>query len=581
MSTVKTVSTTAVTSNLVEMSTIKQTTSSASSQQRLYGKIVLTLENCLLPESKFELTPSQADGLDRETEIDLRILGCELIQTAGILLKLPQVAMATGQVLFQRFFYSKSFVRHSMEATAMCCVCLASKIEEAPRRIRDVINVFHHIKQVRGQKPLVPMILDQHYINLKSQVIKAERRVLKELGFCVHVKHPHKIIVMYLKYLELEKHHMMQMAWNFMNDSFRTDVFVRYQPETIACACIYLTARKQNIPLPSNPAWYLIFRVSEEDMLDVCYRIMALYKRAKPNAEALEEAVDSLKKKYQEQKKKDRSETNTPPAVVTVDRNNGSHNAWGGFISRALPVTSNTDNNGNNNNEKDTKKSHSKSGSRSPRSRSRSRSRTPSRSRSHSPSRSSHSKTRSRSRTPVSRSRSRSRSSAAAHSPSHYNDKGGSRKSKKTRNRSRTPSKAGGKRKAKRYSHSRSATPESPPKYKKSEKKYDRRRDERDSRYMNGSDRDRPSKAGDRERERDRDRGRDHNRDRNRDKSGYDRDEYRKDHRSSHGNGDKRDKYSSSSSNRHSTSDRHRSSKHAERERDRRRYDEAKVHSQY
>lgn len=125
---------------------------SSDKQQKNYGKIVLTLENCLLPETKLDLTPSQADGLDRETEIDLRILGCELIQTAGILLKLPQVAMATGQVLFQRFFYSKSFVRHSMEATAMSCVCLASKIEEAPRRIRDVINVFHHIKQVRGQK---------------------------------------------------------------------------------------------------------------------------------------------------------------------------------------------------------------------------------------------------------------------------------------------------------------------------------------------------------------------------------------------------------------------------------------------
>lgn len=39
-----------------------------------------------------------------------------------------------------------------METTAMSCICLASKIEEAPRRIRDVINVFHHIKQVRGQK---------------------------------------------------------------------------------------------------------------------------------------------------------------------------------------------------------------------------------------------------------------------------------------------------------------------------------------------------------------------------------------------------------------------------------------------
>lgn len=119
---------------------------------RQFGKIILTLENCLLPSEKLEQTPSHLDGLDRETETDLRILGCELIQTAGILLRLPQVAMATGQVLFQRFYYSKSFVRHSMEITAMGCVCLASKIEEALRRIRDVINVFHHIKQVRAQR---------------------------------------------------------------------------------------------------------------------------------------------------------------------------------------------------------------------------------------------------------------------------------------------------------------------------------------------------------------------------------------------------------------------------------------------
>lgn len=37
------------------------------------------------------------------------------------------------------------------------------------------------------------MILDGAYIALKNQVIKAERRILKELGFCVHVKHPHKV----------------------------------------------------------------------------------------------------------------------------------------------------------------------------------------------------------------------------------------------------------------------------------------------------------------------------------------------------------------------------------------------------
>ena len=36
---------------------------------------------------------------------------------------------------------------------------------------------------------------------------------------------------------------------NYMNDSFRTNVFVRYYPETIACACIYLAARRLSVRL--------------------------------------------------------------------------------------------------------------------------------------------------------------------------------------------------------------------------------------------------------------------------------------------------------------------------------------------
>ena len=59
--------------------------------QRNYGDVVLTLENCLLSEEKLTPTPSGIDGLDPSLETELRILGAELIQTAGKLLRLPQV----------------------------------------------------------------------------------------------------------------------------------------------------------------------------------------------------------------------------------------------------------------------------------------------------------------------------------------------------------------------------------------------------------------------------------------------------------------------------------------------------------
>lgn len=82
-----------------------------------YCGVHLTIHNVIIPEERMFPTPSQTDDMHPDVEFDLRFIGCELIQDAGILLKMPQVAMATGQVLYQRFFYSKSLVRHFYEVS--------------------------------------------------------------------------------------------------------------------------------------------------------------------------------------------------------------------------------------------------------------------------------------------------------------------------------------------------------------------------------------------------------------------------------------------------------------------------------
>ena len=58
---------------------------------RDFSRVVLTQENVLVADEKLLPTPSMVDGLSFDTEMDLRVLGCELIQTSGILLQLPQV----------------------------------------------------------------------------------------------------------------------------------------------------------------------------------------------------------------------------------------------------------------------------------------------------------------------------------------------------------------------------------------------------------------------------------------------------------------------------------------------------------
>uniref|UniRef100_A0A8C1C8V4 Cyclin-like domain-containing protein n=2 Tax=Cyprinus carpio TaxID=7962 RepID=A0A8C1C8V4_CYPCA len=280
---------------------------------KVYSEVFLAIDSSIIPEESLSSTPSMLDGLDHETETNLRILGCELIQSAGILLRLPQVAMATGQVLFQRFFYSKSFIKHSFEIFAMACVNLASKIEESPRRVRDVINVFHHLKQGKGKK-ITPLVLDQNYINTKNQVIKAERRVLKELGFCVHVKHPHKIIVMYLQVLECEKNQMLvQTAWyifGYISLSLSISVFLFISLRIF----VFL-----QIPLPSKPHWYLVFGATKEDIREICISTMKLYSREKPNSEQLEKQVEKRKVALEEARLKAKGQNPSgTPALAAI-----------------------------------------------------------------------------------------------------------------------------------------------------------------------------------------------------------------------------------------------------------------------
>lgn len=241
--------------------------------------IYTALDTFYVSEDQLANSPSRKDGIDDSTESTLRRFGCDLVQESGILLRLPQAVMATGQVLFHRFYCKKSFARFNVKRVAASCVWLAAKLEESPRKIHEVLQVFNRMEQRRANAPLEFLeISSPRYEEMKTDLIRTERHLLKEMGFICHVEHPHKFIISYLKVLGAPAE-LMQVAWNLANDSLRSTLCVRFRSEVVACGVVYAAARKFKVPLPER--WWEVFDAKWNEVKVVCKVLAELYNQPK------------------------------------------------------------------------------------------------------------------------------------------------------------------------------------------------------------------------------------------------------------------------------------------------------------
>ncbi|KAJ2040852.1 hypothetical protein H4S03_000760 [Coemansia sp. S3946] len=243
----------------------------------------LSLRNPLLTPEQIAQSPSQRQGMSQALELDMRVYGCHLIEAAGIVLRVPQVVMASAQVLFQRFYYLASFQDYSLRGTVLGALFLACKVEENPKSIRSIINVLDIIiKRDRGYPEIVTDGYDAEYYDLKNEMVIAEMQILRRLGFNVQVELPYGLLVNYLRCLEVTEHPQIpQLSWNYLNDLLRTPVYVCFQPETIACGVIYLAALKCGVSLPTSPPWWIVFDANEEDIRQVARAAVALHERSR------------------------------------------------------------------------------------------------------------------------------------------------------------------------------------------------------------------------------------------------------------------------------------------------------------
>ncbi|KAF7997326.1 hypothetical protein HCN44_005603 [Aphidius gifuensis] len=195
-------------------------------------------------------TPSIQDGIDYDTECRYRKEGARFIIDTGSKMDLGYNTMATGVVYFHRFYMFHSFQQFPRHVTACVCLFLAGKVEETPKKCKDIIKIAK--SQLTEQKFLT-----------------FERILLQTIKFDLQVEHPYSYLLEYAKCLKGDKNKlqkMVQMAWTFANDSLCTTLCLQWEPEIIAVALLYLAGKLSKFEVvdwngrqPKHLRWWDMF----------------------------------------------------------------------------------------------------------------------------------------------------------------------------------------------------------------------------------------------------------------------------------------------------------------------------------
>jgi len=219
----------------------------------------------------------------RSREQECRLTTCAFLQESGQKLRLPQLSIATAIVFYHRFYARESYENYERFQVATTCLFLASKVEETPKKLRDVIVETYKVQHSTVQPPES----DQELWRLKEQVLICERELLRVLGFDLSVEHAYRPLLAYVKSISGPRD-LAQIAWNFINDSLRTTVCLQYAPRCLAAASAwmassYLEAKQRPFVLPAHPPgsadgkWYHAFQVREATVRAIVEQIQQMY----------------------------------------------------------------------------------------------------------------------------------------------------------------------------------------------------------------------------------------------------------------------------------------------------------------
>ncbi|CEF65311.1 Cyclin-K [Strongyloides ratti] len=201
----------------------------------------MATNNWIFNEEDMNNTPSQKKGWSSAAEKKKRVDAIDVIRKVGIQLNISlHGTLYTASVYLQRFYMFHSFDEYNYMVTALGCLFLAGKVEETPKKIKDIISAAREIYS---------NALPYNGVSIES-VIEFERILLRTMKFDLTVEAPYDPLLEYCKLLKIPKkqqNSVAQTGWGFLNDCTYTHLPLLWEAEIIAIGAIHLSLQMNNI----------------------------------------------------------------------------------------------------------------------------------------------------------------------------------------------------------------------------------------------------------------------------------------------------------------------------------------------
>ncbi|KAK4993589.1 hypothetical protein LTR50_000199 [Elasticomyces elasticus] len=242
------------------------------------------LGNSLATVEQLATSASQLDGVPADLEDSIRFQTQKMMQTAGVLLRLPQALIAQAIIILTRYWTGSegySLLEGDAKDAATAALYLVAKVSADSVAPRPLLTVFAFLETHRHHLPALDEApnVDQEayhlseadYHNARNRMFKAEAQLLKALGFDTHVALPYTLCINYLQALGVRSQPngdlVARRAFAHLNTALLSPqlLYLTHQPTSLATAAIYLAARESEVKLPSDE-WWEVFDTDREEL---------------------------------------------------------------------------------------------------------------------------------------------------------------------------------------------------------------------------------------------------------------------------------------------------------------------------